>query len=376
MSADVPMGPVGRFLIAYFKTCVRAIVHYDNFVSSLANAFLRDAGDLLGKASAREAMIFCATVSMRYSLSSVINIHIDNNTVSLEFTADVCVVRGRSRVTLAAAVEAIRGTTNATVTLNDMVKLVTALCNFFRGERRWEAQYQVTANSSSSFSQEVWNIRDIGAAMNALGFSLKDVRVITVYGIREIRHLYDMFNGNKSPGLKGAYLLWHALLSGVDGLHVPEGEFSLPLFQTCSERMISMWHIWDLFEAEFLTSEEKDSQARHIFATIKDAAREHFKESAVFDTEDLDRLEEFFEKIDLVTPSAISKTPVQVPEATLDFGENLLRAYAFEGKVAANRLSALSATKTLRHRDVSIVGRPLHSTITRVIQLHPHRSTE
>ncbi|KAL3197025.1 hypothetical protein MRX96_014874 [Rhipicephalus microplus] len=133
MSADVPMGPVGRFLITYFRTCVRAIAHYDDFVSSLANAFLRDARDLLGKASAREAMIFCATVSMRYFLSSVINIHIDNNTVSLQFTADVCGVRGRYRVTLTAAVEAMRGTTNVTVTLNDMVKLVTALCNFFLG---------------------------------------------------------------------------------------------------------------------------------------------------------------------------------------------------------------------------------------------------
>ncbi|KAL1471809.1 hypothetical protein MTO96_023466 [Rhipicephalus appendiculatus] len=354
MTSDAPMGPVGRFLASYFRTCVRAIVHYDDFISSLANAFVRDAGDFLRKVSAREAMIFSATMSVKYSLSAAIDIRIDREEVNLEFTA-VCDLRGRSRVALAAAVEALQGAMNATVTLKDTFKLVTALCGLFREERRWEAEYQVTANSSSAFSQEVWNIRDLGAAMNSLGFSLKDVRVIDVQGIREIRHLYDMFSGNKSSGLKGAYLLWHALLSGVGGLDVTEGEFSPPLFKACSESMISMWQIWDLYEAEFLTTEDKDSQAKDIFAAIKGVAREQFKESAIFNTEDLDRLDEFFEKVDLLTPTAISKAPVPVPEATLDFGENLLKAYAFEVKIAAARLSALSATRTFHHRDVLIV---------------------
>ncbi|KAH7974943.1 hypothetical protein HPB49_021889 [Dermacentor silvarum] len=355
MPGDVPKSHVARFLAAYYKTCVRAIAHYDHFSSSLANAFLRDTGDLLSKANSREAITFSAIVSMRYSFPAVIDVSYEiEREVSLEFAA-ICDIRGRYHGALAAATEAIVRTMNTTATLSDTVELVTALCGRFREVRSMEARYHVAANGSSAFNQEVWNIEDLEAAMSSLGFSLKDVPVITVQGFKEIRLLYEMFNGDDSPGSKAAYLLWHAVVSGVQEFNVPEGEFSPLVFETCRKSLFTLQAAWDFLKVELLTSEEKDAQARSIYATIKDTAHKHFKESSLFDAEDLDELEEFFKKVELVTPTAVNKASIQVPEATFDFAENLLKAYAFEVNISAARMSILSATRMSTYRDVFIV---------------------
>ncbi|KAH7974942.1 hypothetical protein HPB49_021888 [Dermacentor silvarum] len=311
MPADVPMSRVARFLTAYYQTCVRTIARYDYFSSSLANAFLRDTGDLLRKANSREAMTFNAIVSMRYSFPGVID-------VSYKIERERCAAAFESFVV-------------------------------------WRQGTMSQPMAAALLIKKFGISKILEAAMSTLGFSLKDVPVITVQGLKEIRLLYEMFNGNESPGSKAAYLLWHAVVSGVEEFNVPEGEFSPFLFETCGESLFTLHAVWDLLRVELLTSGEKDAQARNIFATIKDTAHKHFKESPLFDAEDLDELEEFFKKVVLVTPTSVNKAPIPVPEATQDFAQNLLKANAFEVTISAARLSTLSATRMYTYRDVSIV---------------------
>ncbi|KAH7974511.1 hypothetical protein HPB49_016374 [Dermacentor silvarum] len=164
-----------------------------------------------------------------------------------------------------------------------------------------------------------------------------------------------MFNGNESTGSKAAYLLWHAVVSGVQEFNVPEGEFSPLHFETCRKSLFPRQALWDLLKVEILTYKEKDAQGTNIFAAIKDTAHKHFKESAIFDAEDLNKLDEFFKKVELVTPAAVNKAPIPVPEVTHDFAQNVLKANAFEVNISAARLSILSATRMYTYRDVFIV---------------------
>ncbi|KAH7961214.1 hypothetical protein HPB52_005843 [Rhipicephalus sanguineus] len=345
----------GRFLNSFYKTCLEAISQRESFASSLASAFLKEAGYLLENTDSRKAMTFNAEASLVYSLHSVIRVQYRmNRAVTLEIAAN-CDPDARYLDDLNATVDVLKRVTNSTATTEDTVKLAGWLCEQFQGEQGQAIAYHLSLDASE-FSQEVWNLDDVVDAMKALGFALKDSTLLNVRGVREIRLLYDIFFNDTHRDVKAAYLLWHIVSSGVEEFSVSEGQFSPQAYETCSDSAFSLRELWELFKAEIFTTPDKDAVAENIFAQIADTVHKQFKEMPLVEAEDIAEREIFFENVRLLTPMAQSRASVPVPNATQDFTQNLLRGRRFNIDVYAALLSQLAAGSAARYRDLFFLG--------------------
>ncbi|KAH7959893.1 hypothetical protein HPB49_014764 [Dermacentor silvarum] len=353
MPGNVAMREAGRFLNAYYQTCVHAILKHESFASSLASAVLRHTTGLLSKADSLSAMTFIVAVSLRYYLPSVISIKYRGVASLYLGRSLICPIDNRSLDDLVTTVQAINGNTNMSAPLKQVIRMTARLCHKFRG-KVLSSSYDVR-NNSSAFNHEVWNIEDLRAAVETYGFTLDDVDVIDVEGARTIRHLYELFTDDAHPSSKAAYLLWHTVVSGLRAFDVETGTVSSRVFEICSNSIIKLSGLWGLFQAELLTSDEKDVQARTIFAAIRDTAYEQFKSSPFFETEDVDELKRFLKNVNLLLPLFMSKASIPVPSATPDFAQNLLNGRAYNLELRRARLSILAADRMLSYREVKIV---------------------
>lgn len=354
MPIDATMGEAGRFLNTYYQTCVHATLHHESFASSLARALAREMADLLIKPDTRSTMMFCVSVQLRYSLASVVHLsHFSVWTLYLR-ALPICPLDKRSVADLMTTVRALKGSLSVAVTAKQVVTTAAKLCEHISHVPEARATYR-PQKGSSAFSREVWNIDDFHAAVNANGLSLKDVKTIRVRGAKRIRLLYDLFAGDALSGSKAAYLLWHAVVSGVGEFVVESGTASSRVFEICTNSIFILHGLWGLFQAELLTSHEKDVQAKNIFVSVKDAARELFRNSTLFETEDADKLERFFKNVTLLTPMSMSRTDVPVPTATSDFAQNLLNGRVYNLNLETARLSVLAAKRMTRYGEVFLV---------------------
>lgn len=92
-----------------------------------------------------------------------------------------------------------------------------------------------------------------------------------------------------------------------------------------------------------------------MFATVRSAAKEQFRKSVLFDPEDVDTLEGFFENVTLLTPTFASSASLRVPTATSDFALNILNGRNYNFDLTTARLSVLAAKTMTRYRDLHLV---------------------
>ncbi|KAH7951120.1 hypothetical protein HPB52_004835 [Rhipicephalus sanguineus] len=126
----------GRFLNSFYKTCLEAItLQGESFASSLANALLKEAGNLLKNVDSRNAMAFNTEASLVYSLHSAIRVSYRvNRAVTLQVNA-ICDPDAAELDDLNATVDVLKRVTNSTTTTEDTVELAGRLCEQFQGEQ-------------------------------------------------------------------------------------------------------------------------------------------------------------------------------------------------------------------------------------------------
>ncbi|KAH7958550.1 hypothetical protein HPB49_002535 [Dermacentor silvarum] len=353
MPGSGTMREAGRFLNTYYQTCVHAILKHESLASSLARALLRRTTDLLRKPDSQNAMLFIAAVSLRYSLSSILRITYYGAETLFLATSLICPLDHRVLDDLVTTVQTINSNTDMAATTEQVTRTAGPLCAMYHG-RGLSKTYDVS-KSSEAFSHEVWNIEGLEAAADAYGFALDRVKFINVRGARTIHHLYEFFNDDAHPSSKAAYLLWHTVVSGLRAFDVQTGDVSSRVFEICTNSITKLGGLWGLFQAELLTSLEKDAQARSIFSTIKDATYKQFKTSPFFEPEDAHELKTVLENVSLLLPLFMNKASIPVPIATSDFIENLLNGRGYNLDLRRARLSILAAKKMFKYREVQIV---------------------
>ncbi|KAH6928753.1 hypothetical protein HPB50_019236 [Hyalomma asiaticum] len=353
MPAGVAMQDAGRFLNAYYKTCVHAILHHQSFASSLASALLRLTHGLLRKAGSRDAMTFSATMSLRYSLSSVMRVtHQRAHRLHL---AESVICRTDKHVLddLTTVAWVLSNKTDLAETSWRTFAMATELCD--KVPARASTKTYDDPTRSGTFSREVWDVADIVAAGDALGFAWGELEEIEVRGTGTVRRLYKLFNNGSDRNSKGAYLLWHAVVSGMREFDIDTGAISARLFEVCTGSITKLSGLWRLFQAELLTSPEKDMQATNVFATIKKTAFDQLKSSPLVAPEDIDELKSVFENVSLLLPVFSNKASLATPAATPDFAENMLMGRAYDLDLRQARLSILSGKQLFSYRQVNIV---------------------
>ncbi|KAH7945250.1 hypothetical protein HPB49_008663 [Dermacentor silvarum] len=356
MPKNVTTAKAGRFLNSFYRTCVKTISNRESFTTSLVSALLQEVGDLLSHVDSRKVMLFIMTAAYKYSIRSVLQVSYKVAERFILRIGAVCHTEARFLHYLNAAVDALKRTTNSAATTTGTAILAATICEQLEGRGKEFTVYYLS-NGSSDFSREVWNIGDVEAAMNALGFTL-DVKYIKVEGVEKIRLLYDIFSYT-SGDTNAAYLLWHAVVRVIVQLNIYHSspEFTPQVSETCTKNALTLYELWELFQAEILTTAGKDVEVRVIFSLIKGTVHEQIKRISLIEAEDAEKLDKFFENVRLVTPMAESRASVPVPKDTQDFAVNFFKGRRFNHEVRIARLSKFSVTTTpVRYRNIKIWG--------------------
>ncbi|KAH7945249.1 hypothetical protein HPB49_008662 [Dermacentor silvarum] len=356
MPNNVTTTKAGHFLNSFYRTCVKTISHSDSFTASLVSALLKEVGDLLNHVDSRRVMVFIMTAALKYSIHSVMHVSYQVAERVILKRGTLCYTEARFLQYLNAAVDALKRTTNSTATTTGTAMLAVTLCEQLKGQVKTTAVYYLP-NDSRNFSREVWNIGDIEAAMNALGYTF-DVKFVKVVGVTKIRLLYEIFNYT-SGDTTAAYLLWHTVVRVMLQLNIHPNSpaFSPQVSETCTKNALTLYELWELFQAEILTTADKDSEVRKIFSLIKGTVHEQIKTIALIEAEDAEKRDQFFENVRLVTPMAESRASIPVPKATQDFAVNFFKGRRFNHEVTIARLSKVSVTVTsVLYRDLRFLG--------------------
>ncbi|KAH6931604.1 hypothetical protein HPB50_025672 [Hyalomma asiaticum] len=353
MPKNVPIRQAGHFLRAYYKTCVETILNRQLFAVAIASAFLRHEADLLRQVDSRNAMVFIMVSALKYDLSSCIATRFEiGGTLQLEIDA-ICYLHEGFEDYLTATVEAMKENVDLLATNDKALQFATVLCDRFLEVAPSEKTFD-PEKKENTLIQQVWNIDDIEAGLNRLGFKLQDVKVIRIVGIEHIRALYQFFSQDGDSNTKAAYLLWHTVVSGLFQFHTKGSEYSPQIFSICANSIFQMEELWNLFQAEILTSHDKDMMATQVFDAIRDALKEQLITGALIEAEEHDKALAFFGNLTLATPLSASNAFTAVPEATEDFAENIFRGRAYDLTVKIERLSRMKVTSVFNYRGVIV----------------------
>ncbi|KAH7941005.1 hypothetical protein HPB49_009182 [Dermacentor silvarum] len=355
MPKGVPMRQAGHFLKAYYKTCVQTISNRHSCATAFVTALQRNEADLLREVDSRKAMMFIMVSALKYGLGSCIAFSYQLGAkLRLDIDA-ICYQVDSILDYLNATVEALRKNADAVPTTEETLHTASLLCNKFQKFTPPVATYD-PKQARNNFSRDVWNVLDLEAGLNAHGFELHDVKVIEVRKLRNIRVLYDFFAQEGLTGLKAAYLLWHTGVSCQKQFNAKGSGYSRGIFSICERSLYKMKELWGLFQAEVLTSRDKDIVAEEVFAAVRNAMHEQLRTSPLIAADDLDTLGSFFKNLTLQTPMSAAHASMPVPKATRDFAENPLRGRAYSLTVSSVRVSSTQATSTVWYHDTPVIN--------------------
>ncbi|KAH8038393.1 hypothetical protein HPB51_001507 [Rhipicephalus microplus] len=274
-------------------------------------------------------MMFCVAAQLKYSLESVVRVTYFDRTKLYLLAKPICPLDDRNTVDIASTVEAVQAMINTTVTTKQVVVMAKQLCQNVSRVPEKLATYNLR-QGTSKFSREIWNVDEFEAALEAHGLLFKNVQNIRVRGEPRIRFVYNLFAGDALDGSKAAYLIWHAV-------HLPP------------ERTVG------IVPSGALNKQSKGCRSeKHV--CYRGKRREGtVKKSALFDPEDADTLEGFFENVTLLTPTFASSASLRVPTATSNFARNILNGRNYNLDLTTARLSVLAAKTMTRYRDLHLV---------------------
>ncbi|KAH7974396.1 hypothetical protein HPB49_015021 [Dermacentor silvarum] len=338
-------GQAGRFLTAYYRTCMEAVPKKNSLLSSVAVALCQSTWKRLGLIDTRAALAYLFAASFKYYLPSIAIPSVNWLRSSMTFRlAAICNPVSLKQASLATPVESVNVCLNATATMKGTHKLALTLCKLISTTPENKKNYALP-NKSAAFHREVWKIDDLEDALNGIGYALASFKSIEVTRGDGIRLLHDFFNkAEQNRGVittavnAASYLIWHSLTRAATTIYSKYDGSSTRVFHICKESVSDMRRLWNAFVAEMLSSPDKDAEAMAIFTEVKRAVFSDCQASELFEAEDAEHLSKFFGDLTLLTPTAASRsTLVALPKPTRSFGENFLSIRSSEAEIIANR---------------------------------------
>ncbi|KAH6922118.1 hypothetical protein HPB50_009535 [Hyalomma asiaticum] len=351
----------GRFLTAYFASCVRAIPRRESFFYSLANALVQHELDNLRHVNARGVLAYILAASVKYRMPSAVRVTFKSNRALMSLTvATICSTRKYTSDALIATVEALKKYLNMTLVLDGVVNFAVNICRKSTKVVRMKSTYTMPYDRAS-FNVEVWPMDAFEAILGPYGYRIQNETSISVQGVHRIRRLHDQLTVQDSAGAttatKIAYLVWHSVVSGSKVFYKSYDGSHPGAFIACLESLNDIWEAWDAFAAEMFTDLRTDAEALAVFASVKRAVYADCQSSKLFDVEDLGRLRNFLGGLTLVTPrDASQSSSLTVPNGTDDIGENILRGRVYSYEVATRRDMGMDDSNVVTYGFVQFMG--------------------
>ncbi|KAH7986698.1 hypothetical protein HPB49_025858 [Dermacentor silvarum] len=335
----VPIGKAGRFLTAYYKSCVETVPRWEAFVSELAVALAQAMREVLTKMNSRNAFLYATMASLKYGLPSAVAVRHNRNASQLSLgVAMRCKAGIIPSDVFKASIKALARVANASVTLEEVEKLTASMCSRVAAVvvKARTKQYRVASSDADEFDRTVWNVMDLRFSLRAVGYLVDNDTTILVHGVEEVRTVYNLYAADNVAflGAKAAFLLLHSVEKGAWQFYGARDGSWPGVSKVCNESVRLIDDIWAKFVAELTTDPEKLDRIRAIFVAVKDIVNRDVSSSPIFQAEDTENLKHFFSFVSLDTPwTDVGFRTVAVPEPTLVFPENLLRARAYSFEV-------------------------------------------
>ncbi|KAH7976055.1 hypothetical protein HPB52_008527 [Rhipicephalus sanguineus] len=349
---------IGRFVTAYYKSCMAIAAHKPSFMRSLASALVKVAWKEASVFKSKEAFTYMTTASVVYRLPSVVYISFDVLKQAMSVKVNlVCNMGTQDFDALAPVLDALSRTLNAT-TEEAVRRYALAFCSDLSAAGRTRKRYAM-ANESAVFDREVWNIDDVRAGLEGCGFSLRNVTSVDVQGVGEVRTFYSAFAANEDSEATAktiAYLVWYSVFLGSGGFYRSFDGSAPSVFRVCMASLRFISEIQSAFSAAQFMSPEKDVEARKIFARVRNSVYADCQHYSLIDSEDSAACESFFKNMQIVSSADLAESLVPIPNATDTFGENLLRGRAYGFEVVKRRHSSYVSGKMSRYGYVDFSG--------------------
>ncbi|KAL1486738.1 hypothetical protein MTO96_031274 [Rhipicephalus appendiculatus] len=326
-AADARRGDAGRFVTAYYRSCMEIATRRPSFMRSLANALVKIAWKGADPFRSREAFAYMVTASVVYKLPSVVYVSFDvlRATMSIRMSP-VCSKEQQDSEALAPVLDALSGTLNATASTAEVRKVRTRVVQ--RLVRGWS---RTKVNTTS----------------------------IEVRGVGAVRTLYSAFaanEGREAAAKTVAYLVWYSVVLGSREFYGFYDGTAPSVFRVCGYSLFDISEMQSAFAAAQFTSPEKDVEARRIFARLKNSVYAGCQRYSLIGDEDSERFASFFENLQIVPYAELAESAVPVPNATEDFGENLLRGRAYGFEVVKRRQLRVAGAQLSRYGHVDFSG--------------------
>ncbi|KAH7967090.1 hypothetical protein HPB49_022527 [Dermacentor silvarum] len=332
-------GEAGRFLTAYYKSCVETLPHQEAFVSGLATALTRATRELLSKANSRNAFLYATMASLKYQLPSAFAMYYNPNGSYLTLGVNMLCQAGTiSPDVVTASTNALDSVAGILVTQEEVYKLTGNICSHVAavGIQGIKKQYRVDSGDADEFNRTVWNVKDLRFALRAVGYLVNNKTNILVNGSEEVRAVYELYASEDVEliGAKAAFLLLHSVENGMWQFYGSHDGSWPGVFRICSSSVQVIDSLWAKFVMELKTDPEKLDRIRAVFEAVKDAVHRDVSSSPIFEAEDAQNVTHFFNTISLITPwTDAGLRLVSVPEPTLVFAVDLLRARVYNFNV-------------------------------------------
>ncbi|KAH7933969.1 hypothetical protein HPB49_019804 [Dermacentor silvarum] len=360
MPPGVERSPAGDFLIAYFRSCVKEMASFDDFVSDIAENLVRKERSLLNRMDRKKAFVYATTAASKYQVFTAF--YVSYNTLSARLIiaySGRCTVDEDVSYIIAASVAALNVGLNVSTSIERALEFTATICG-----QTYSTETQITnytAANLSNFYNQVWRIEDVEAGLDSIGYSLSNAQYIRAYGADRLGRMHHILstveNSAIEEGVIAAYFLWHSVLSITGEFY--DSDDSTPQFvlKACKDSLGNLWHLSYSFEVDTLTSTEKDANARAIFAAVQDAMRAECIASGLFHEDDIKPLDNFFQGLTLYTPAEARPSTTMVPKPSRDFFENLLRGREYDFQAEKHRLAFLRNEATRYYMEIAFIGR-------------------
>ncbi|KAL3244868.1 hypothetical protein MRX96_018457 [Rhipicephalus microplus] len=320
-------GDAGRFLAAYYKSCVETVPHREAFVSGLAEALTRATRELLVKSNSRNAFLYATMVSLKYKLPPTFTVHYGTNGsyLTLSFLLR-CRDEGIHADIVNASIDALANVANVSVTPKELHQLTANACSAtaavaVRGLTKW---YRFTSTDADEFDRTVWNVTDVQFALSSVGY------------------LFD----NKTSILQSRFAAFAKPQDGVWQFYATYNGSWIGAFEVCSRSVHHIDNVWSKFVAELKDDPSKFDAMRTVFMRVKDAVYHEVSSSPLFEAEDAENVTQFFNNVSLETAwTDAGLLAVAVPWPARSFTENLLRARAYNFEVHRVRVRVIGGNR-------------------------------
>ncbi|KAL1479259.1 hypothetical protein MTO96_051992 [Rhipicephalus appendiculatus] len=336
-AAGARRGDTGRFVTAYYRSCMEIATQRPSFMRSLASALVKIAWKGAGAFKSREAFAYM----------------------------DHCLNRVQTSVSGLRLLRQAKGSD----VRKDEPRLQGGNAGFRRTRTRTGRLHGNSQCDDGGSGAQIctrilqppfrcWPHEKV-SGLEGCGYSLRNVTSVEVQGVGGVRTFYSAFAANE--GIEAAaktiaYLVWYSVFLGSREFYRSFDGTAPSVFKVCMASLRYIPELQSAFAAAQFMSREKDVEVRKIFARVRNSVYADCQRYSLIDPEDSARFESFFKNVQIVSYADLAENLVPIPHATDSFGENLLRGRAYGFDVVKWRHLSYAGGKISRYGYVDFSG--------------------